>query len=242
MPGLRLQHQLLGFLLLVNMALAGRFSFSIQEIIVGVTRDFKEDDLVLAIAATTGSTPSNNTWSLGSVEANDIIKWNNLTHEIEVPVSASNLSVAIGIMNTPNGTEVTVQNATSQLVQIIVGAAANMSGTAGPAERLLDIALNFFSDLTSCAGPTVIDNVTYAPDTLNSLNQSQKTCETKTYFEEVKILCGLQNSNYTVTYCLERLDAKPVPASAAASLLPGLFLLFITLAVACISGGYGLLM
>jgi hypothetical protein len=99
---------MLALLLLVNITLAVRVSFSIQEIIVGTTRDISEDDLVLAIAFNTGSSSNNRTWSLGSVEENDIIKWNNLTQEIDVPASASNLSVAIGILNTPDEDEATI--------------------------------------------------------------------------------------------------------------------------------------
>ena len=108
MPVFHLQQRMLALLLLVNITLAVRFSFSIQEVMVGTTRDISEDDLVLAIAFNTGSSSNNRTWSLGSVEANDTIKWNNLTQEIDVPASASNLSVAIGILNTPDEDEATI--------------------------------------------------------------------------------------------------------------------------------------
>lgn len=107
MPGFHLHHLLLAFLLMANMTLAGRFRVSIQEIVVGTTRDFSEDDLLLAVAATTGFGTNNKTWLLGSAKGGDIIKWDNLTQDVEVPASASNLSVAIGVLNDPDGDEKT---------------------------------------------------------------------------------------------------------------------------------------
>jgi hypothetical protein len=94
--------QLLRILLLVNVALASRFSFAIQEIDVRETLGLTEDTLVLALASTTGYGTLNKTWSLGVVKQNSTIKWNNLTQEVEVPASASNLSIALGVFNHPN--------------------------------------------------------------------------------------------------------------------------------------------
>jgi hypothetical protein len=97
--------QLFALLLLANLAFAVRFSFQIKEINVQVTRDFIEDDLVLAVASNTGSANLSSNWPLGSVESNDTITWNNLTQEVDVPATAANLSMAFGIANTPDNTE-----------------------------------------------------------------------------------------------------------------------------------------
>lgn len=102
MPILSRQLHLLGILLLVNMVLAVRYKFSIQEINIGNVRGFEDDDLFLAIACTTGPTTSNNSWPIGLVKDNSTIKWDNLTQEVDVPSSASNLSVAYGAINGAN--------------------------------------------------------------------------------------------------------------------------------------------
>ena len=109
MPSFRLPQLFVAFLLFANMALASRFRFSINEIVVGVTRDISEDDLFLAIATTTGFGTNNKTWTLGEAQKGNTFKWDNLTQEIEVPASASNLSIAIGVLNGKSGDEHTVK-------------------------------------------------------------------------------------------------------------------------------------
>jgi hypothetical protein len=100
-----LAHQLLGFLILSNFALAVRFKFGIEEVTVGTTRDNFEDDGLLVVASYTGSGNKSNDWELGSLEEGDSIKWTNLTQEIDVPSGASNLSVAIGVSNAKDADE-----------------------------------------------------------------------------------------------------------------------------------------
>ncbi|KAF2128128.1 hypothetical protein P153DRAFT_358248 [Dothidotthia symphoricarpi CBS 119687] len=240
MPVVHLQLQLLSFLLLANLAFAGLFSFSIQEISVGETRGRGEDYLILAIASTTGSSTNNKTWPLTAVVQNQTIKWTNLTQEIQVlPASVSNLSVAIGIMNNPDDDAASAVETTSQFLESIAGVAGKAPGILGLAADVLGTFLgfigDFFEELLDCAGAVVVGNAIYTPDTLNSLNQNQKICDTNDYSYSAPNVCGGGNSSYTVTYCLERLDAK----SAAANLLPGLFLPLFGLAVVLICGGYG---
>jgi len=108
MSSFTLQKVLLSLLLLANVAIAVRFSFTIQEVHVGVTRDLQEDDLLLVIASTAGSNTIKNSWLVGEVEADAIVAANDTvkyTQEIDVPDSASNLSVAIGGLNTDDEDE-----------------------------------------------------------------------------------------------------------------------------------------
>lgn len=99
---------ILSSLLLIHMTVAVRFSFSIKDITVGRTRDLKEDDLVLAIASNTGVGNYSNVFFLGPIEADQSIKWTNLTQEIDVPTDARNISVALGITNTADATEANI--------------------------------------------------------------------------------------------------------------------------------------
>lgn len=95
------------------------------------------------------------------------------------------------------------------------------------------------SKLFGCDGIIAVANLTYPQDTLNKLEQYQKTCETTNHsYPSPNILsCGLSNSTYTITHCLERLDAKPADTSAAANLLPTLFL---PVAIALLLAGFEL--
>lgn len=96
---------LLCLLYLTNLAIAVKYRFSIQEVRIASTRDIDEDDVLLVVASFSGTTNNTNNWSLGSVEDGASIKWDNLTQEIDVPSQAANLSVAIGISNTPDQDE-----------------------------------------------------------------------------------------------------------------------------------------
>lgn len=69
------------------------------------TRDVQEDDVLLVVASFSGTTNNTNNWSLGSVKDGASIKWDNLTQEIDVPSQAANLSVAVGVSNTPDQDE-----------------------------------------------------------------------------------------------------------------------------------------
>jgi hypothetical protein len=93
---------LVGLLFFVNLTLAAKFRFSIQEIHVNLTRDISTDDLLLAIASNNGSTSNSNSWSLGEAKKDASFKWSNLTQEVEVSPKAANLSVAIGLLNKPS--------------------------------------------------------------------------------------------------------------------------------------------
>jgi hypothetical protein len=92
-------------LLLVNLTVAVRFSFSIKDVTVGRTRDLTEDDLVLVLASNTGASNNSKSFFLGPIEADQSIRWTNLTQEIDVPADARNISLAFGISNTADATE-----------------------------------------------------------------------------------------------------------------------------------------
>jgi hypothetical protein len=81
-----------------------------------------------------------------------------------------------------------------------------------------------------CAGAVVISNVIYDKGTLDALNHGNESCETKTYEMPVTLDCGFQNSSYTVTHCLTRLDAK----SAGVNLLPSSVFVLLGLAIAAV--------
>ncbi|CAO2658243.1 Nn.00g059660.m01.CDS01 [Neocucurbitaria sp. VM-36] len=212
------------------MTLASRFRVIIQDIAVGVTRDIEEDDLILAISTTTGFGTLNNTWPLKSVYAGDIIAWDNLTHEVEVPDNASNLSVAIGVLNDEDGDEDSIQGFFDGIASI----AEALPGPLG----LVGIISSFFSSFLDCNGLVVVDNIIYTQDTLNNLDKDQLACETKNYTYPPPTLlgglipkCGFRNSSYTVTHCLERLDDKSIAASRGANWTPSLSLSLIGLAI-----------
>jgi hypothetical protein len=97
----------------------------------------------------------------------------------------------------------------------------------------------WISGLFDCTGAVVVDRIVYYPDALNNLTQHQKLCDTKKYsFESPHDACGKENSSYSVTYCLERLDA-PDRKSAAVALLPGGGATLLSLAVVLLFGGFG---
>jgi hypothetical protein len=100
--------QVLGFLLLSNFAVARKFKFGVEEVNVGTTRDYEEDDVLLVIASTAGSGNHSDKFSLGPVEKNASIKWNNITQELDVPSGASNLSVALSAFNADDPDEAQV--------------------------------------------------------------------------------------------------------------------------------------
>jgi hypothetical protein len=95
---------LVRLLLFVNLALAAHFRFGIQEIHVNLTRALRTDELLLAIASNGGATTNSTTWPLGEAKVGATIPGGiNLTQVVEVPAKATNLSVAIGLLNKPGG-------------------------------------------------------------------------------------------------------------------------------------------
>ncbi|KAJ4347886.1 uncharacterized protein N0V89_009258 [Didymosphaeria variabile] len=214
-------HSLLRVLVFLSshLALASRFRFGIQEIYVGLPRDLEEDDLVLAIVSTAGSDSSNQTWLIGAVETNTTISWSNLTHEFDVPANPPNVSVSIGAANDPDADEESIE----EFVSGVADLASLLPGIGGFFGSLV----GFLTDLSNCTGPVVADNIVYAPATLDNMTQNQKVCNTKNYTNaSPHLLCGTDNSSYTVTYCLERLTSNAV------DLVPGIFLAVVSLAVA----------
>jgi len=234
MSSFTLQKVLLSLLLLANVAIAVRFSFTIQEVHVGVTRDLQEDDLLLVIASTAGSNTIKNSWLVGEVEADAIVAANDTvkyTQEIDVPDSASNLSVAIGGLNTDDEDEELAFN----FVEGIAAVAAAIPGPQALPAKLLSIVLGVIGNPLNCTGPVIVGNALYTKDQMDELEQNKPTCETKEYRYDTPFACAPtgQNSSYSVTYCLERLDAK----SAAAASSPSLAALVMSLAVAVIYSG-----
>ncbi|KAF1965174.1 hypothetical protein BU23DRAFT_628817 [Bimuria novae-zelandiae CBS 107.79] len=215
-------HRLLQFLFFVGLALSSQFRFGVEEIHIGLVRDLTEDDLVLAIVST-----------VGFVETNATIKWSNLTHEFTVSDTPSNVSVSMGMANAPDATEESIagkQTAfpdafrveTEPRAEFVGGVAEFASNVPGPVGYFGAI-VDFFAGLANCTGPVVADNIVYAPEALNNMTQNQKTCDTKNYTNASPgLFCGTGGSLYTVTYCLERLDAAKT--SDAVGLLPGKFL------------------
>jgi hypothetical protein len=93
--------------------------------------------------------------------------------------------------------------------------------------QILNVVLGVIGDLLDCTGPVALGNAVYAADTLKNLQQGQKPCETKNYLmDSTKHSCSLTltPSNYTITYCLERLtvDKDEIKTSATAGLFPAL--------------------
>jgi hypothetical protein len=110
--------QFLPIFFLLSLAAAGKFKFSIQEILVGETREgLGDDDLLLAIASTAGSSNNSNHWMVGSVNNKDQIKWDNLTQEVEVSDKASNLSIAFGLSNTPDLDEQAISSGLAMVLE-----------------------------------------------------------------------------------------------------------------------------
>lgn len=180
----------------------------------------------------------------GIVKPNDTVKF---TQEIDVPATASNLSVAIGGLNMvdadeqlafsmhPANVRYVTTNASPGFVEGIVAIAGAIPGPQALPAKLLSIVFGATGNFLNCTGPVIIGNAVYTSDQLNDLEQNQEVCETKSFGYEVPFACSptFENSSYTVDYCLERLDAK----SAAANSSPGLVPLFTSFAVAIIYSG-----
>ena len=253
MSSFTLQKVLLSLLLLANVAIAVRFSFTIQEVDVVVTRDISEDDLLLAIASTAGGNTIKDSWPVGSVEADTIVPPNDTVkymQEIDVPESALNLSVAIGGFNTNDTDEEMAMskqsidtcpmttNTPAEFVEGIVSVAAAVPVPQALPARLLSLAIGALGDLGNCTGAVVVGNALYTKDQMDNLEQNKPTCETKSYGYDVPRQCAPltgANSNYSVTYCLERLEAKAESAASISS--PSLAALVTALAVAIIYSG-----
>lgn len=132
-------------------------------------------------------------------------------------------------------------NVFQEFMEGIVGVAAALPGPLAPIAKLLEIVTGFFTDLFNCGGPVFVGNAIYTPDNLNNFEQNQKACETRNYTYPTSCAFEAWDSNYTVTHCLERLDAKPASASAAVMSLPGLPLSLLGLAGALLYESFGYL-
>lgn len=99
--------RLLPLILLSTLVAAGKYKFSIQEVVVESTREGLggDDDLLLIISSLAGTSNNTNNWLMGSVEDGATVKQDNTTQEIDVPAQAANLSVAFGISNVPDEDE-----------------------------------------------------------------------------------------------------------------------------------------
>lgn len=89
--------------------------------------------------------------------------------------------------------------------------------------------VDFFTGLTDCSGPVAADNIVYAAKTLKNMTKNQRDCDTKTYNASKEGLNVCEDALYTITYCLERLDAET--PNAAATLASGSLLAFVGLAI-----------
>jgi hypothetical protein len=61
-----------------------------------------------------------------------------------------------------------------------------------------------FAQEFNCSGPVAVDNIRYTNETLVGLQVSVPLCASRTYEGAKKGFCGIPN--YSVNYCLERLD------------------------------------
>jgi hypothetical protein len=126
----------------------------------------------------------------------------------------------------------------------IVTVAALIPGPHAPIAKLFELALSFFSEgfwaIFDCSGPVVLANVVYQLDALNNMTQNQKACDTKTYVNQTAEFKTCSTANYTVTYCLERLDRLDAKTSAASSMRPDAMLSITSLTMVLLGGAYAL--
>lgn len=230
------QLSFLSLLLPFNVVFASQFRFNIQEIYIDTPVDLAEDDLTLALVATTGSKNFTQSYIMGSFGGNETIKWENLTLNIDLPKESNNFSVAFGLFNNANQRELdttsqfanahyrheyetdfpkelfdSLLNSAVSILKLIPIPGFSIVG------GILDSLLKVFNFL-GCDGPAALGNSTYSAADLEKINQNDKSCKTETYLYKLihPVACGIERSNYTVTYCLERLDAK----GSAANILP----------------------
>jgi len=238
MSSFTLQGLLLSLLLLANVAIAGRYSFTIQEVSIGVTRDWREEDLTLALVSTAGGSNivGNSTWLVGEVHKGQTIATNDTVkymQEFDITDTASNLSVAIGGFNIEDADE----ERAWKLVEGLVAVAAMVPGPQTLPAALFSTVLGFLDNPTDCTGPVIVGKADYTPEVLNNLEQNQQRCDSQSFEYDVGLLCAPSgaNSSYTVKYCLERLDAKAKSAATTSS--PSLAALVTALTVAIIYSG-----
>jgi len=124
-----------------------------------------------------------------------------------------------------------------EFVEGLVAVAAAVPGPQSLPAALFETVLGILGDPTDCTGPVIVGKATYTSDELNNLEQNQEKCDTQSFKNEVSIVCSptRSDSDYTVRYCLERLDAKVKSAAATSS--PSLAALVVSLTVAIIYSG-----
>lgn len=108
------------------------------------------------------------------------------------------------------------------------GVASLASAVPGPI-GLIGGLVDFFTGLTDCSGAVVADNIIYPADKLRNMTKNQRVCNTKTYNSSKAGINLCDESLYTITYCLERLDAE---TSDAVSLVPGSLFALLSLFIA----------
>lgn len=222
MSGSLVQHILVAFLLLTKASFAARYKYSFKKIVANQVRSGEEDSLHVIIGSVTNYGNQSETWDIGLYSnENNTIELDYLFKEIEVPPEGSNLSIGISVVNQPQDLEDSED--AEKYVTAVLDVAALVPGPVGIAADLLSTVVQFFGDLFSCDGPVVFDNIVYSESALRDLEQNETICDTKNYTLEADSSLSCSNgSNYTVTYCLERLDAKPDSESAAMILASGL--------------------
>ncbi|KAH7392861.1 hypothetical protein BKA66DRAFT_457061 [Pyrenochaeta sp. MPI-SDFR-AT-0127] len=198
---------------LVGTVLADRYRFSVTNITTISTREWTEDHLFLAISSSVGDQSSNNSHYLGwNHTAGSSVVLNNLTHEIYVPYDVLNVSVAFILQNL--GNEEQEEGAAIESAGNIIDIIANAPGVLGVGADIV----GFFFDIAqlfNCSGPVAIDSVRYTNETLAGLSIGSPVCDTKPYETDRKGACG--KPNYTVSYCLERLDNDNAGVCTAAA-------------------------
>lgn len=101
-------------------------------------------------------------------------------------------------------------------VQNVMVIAANIPGYVGDGAGLVDFFMGA-AQLFNCSGLVALDSVRYTNETLAGLQIGAPLCNSGAYEIESKLTCG--TPNYTVDYCIERLDNAIASASNGAGVL-----------------------
>ena len=112
-------------------------------------------------------------------------------------------------------------------IDFVGGVASIASYVPGPL-GIIGGLVDFFTGLTDCSGSVAADNIVYAAKTLKNMTKNQRDCDTKTYNSSKPGVNVCDESFYTITYCLERLDAE---TSNAATLVSGGLLALVGLVI-----------
>lgn len=235
----KIQYACFAVLFLANSVIGDLYRFSIQEVDIGITRDLMEDDLFLSIASIAGSSKNSTTWGIGSFNKNESISWGNLTQDVDISSANTNLSITFGLLNIEDADKANdIAIATSkystanlnlcgadsklpEFTQAMFGVAAAIPGPQAPAATVLGMLVGYVPDFLNCTGPVAVGNVVYDANVLKNLTRGgEATCDTQHFLYKVPINCGFQKSNYTVNYCLARLNVQSTSATSAALTQP----------------------